>query len=65
MKYVPEVSSTSIIHCNATGSIDHLYSEAPHIQILAHEVDILTEVTLGFSQSPLQICSCHLQTGSD
>jgi len=45
MKYVPEVSSRSIIHCNATGSILHLYSEAPNIQILAHEVDILTEVT--------------------
>jgi len=45
MKYVPEVSSTSIIHCNATGSILHSYSEAPHIQILTHEVDILTEVT--------------------
>lgn len=52
MKYVTEVTSTSIINRNAIGSVLHSYSEAPHIQILAHEVDILTEITYGFSQSP-------------
>jgi hypothetical protein len=65
MKYVTEVSSTSIVHCNIIDSILHSYEVASHIQILAHEVGMLTEVTYGFSRPPLQICRCHFQTGTD
>jgi len=60
MKYVPEVSSISIIHCNAIGSILHSHSEALHIQILALEVDVLS-LLKGFLNYPCKYTDATLK----